>query len=632
MLTQLYITLSADPKERGTVAETSDGFSYHAMYTNKAFIAASVTLATSLVAAQDPSATSDYPSASIDSGPVIGTQTLVAGSAVTVNQYLGIPFAKPPIGDLRFSPAQEAKPWTQPYEATAQPPACMQVHGRDDSPTTELAHLLFNNPPPPSESEDCLYLNVYAPANAEGLPVLFWIYGGSSLSGAVSMPLYEGTHLAANQDIIVVAANYRVNVFGQPMSPALSVEESNPGQLDQHLALHWVQRNIEAFGGDPAKVTIMGESAGALSVSNMMLAFGDEPPFRAAIQMSRGADLPFLLDNGIDSWAALVGLLGCNATSATEELACMREVDAESMRDTVIDSGLSFSALPPDNVSVFDNSIAHYLSGNFSKIPLLTGYTADDGSYFALIANTTVDAIATDTVPELTALYGEAGLAVPEDASSDFDRLSALLTDMAFKCVAGFHANWTTLFQDAPVWEYEFNATVPTNSFPEWPQLGAWHAGEIQYVFGTYDRDTATAVDVTLSEMMQARFADFVKDPAGGGPGWEPWPAIAVLNADGDDAGVETTVVGDVNELNPQCVLFNDYFYLPQLLEQPLDEQQVAGLTQFLGGGNNGSSSSGGGDAAEADADASAAAPRLRGLTARLTVVGAMLLGWAVVV
>ncbi|ETN44581.1 uncharacterized protein HMPREF1541_10251 [Cyphellophora europaea CBS 101466] len=592
------------------------------MSTVKALIAASVTLAIPLAAAQEPSSTSGYPSASIDSGPVIGTQTIVAGSDITVNQYLGIPFAQPPIGELRFSPAQQVESWTDPYEATQQPPACMQVHGRDESNTTELAHLLFNNPPPPSESEDCLYLSVYAPADAEGLPVLFWIYGGSSLSGAVSMPLYDGTYLAANQDIIVVAANYRVNVFGQPTSPALSVEESNPGQLDQHLALSWVQRNIEAFGGDPAKVTIVGESAGALSVSNLMLAFGDEPPFRAAIQMSRGADLPLLLNTGVDSWAALVGLLGCNATSEADELACMREVDAETTRDTVIDSGLSFSALPPDNVTVFDNPAAQFLSGNFSKIPLMTGYTADDGSYFALIANTTIDALASSTFPELAALYGEGGPAV-QDTSNDFERVSALLTDLAFKCVAGFHSNWTTLFQDAPVWEYEFNGTVPTNSFTQWPQLGAWHAGEIQYVFGTYDRGNATEIDVALSEMMQKQFADFVKDPERG-PGWAPWPAIAVLNAETVDSEAETTVVDDVNELNPQCVLFNDYFYLPQLLEQ-VGEEQVAGVTELL----SGNSSSPGGAAEEA-VDTSAAR-RLQDSTVRLTVVVAMLLGLAVV-
>lgn len=608
---------------RGTVAGTSHDVSYSAMCTINALIAASMTLAIPLVAAQDPSATTGYPSASIDSGPVIGTQTLVAGSDVTVKQYLGIPFAQPPIGDLRFRPAQEVDSWTDPYEATEQPPACMQVHGRDDSPTTELAQLLFNNPPPPSESEDCLYLNVYAPADAEGLPVLFWIYGGSSVSGAVSMPLYDGTHLAANQDIIVVAANYRVNVFGQPTSPALSVEESNPGQLDQHLALDWVQRNIEAFGGDPVKVTIMGESAGALSVSNLMLAFGEEPPFRAAVEMSRGADLPFLLDNGVDSWAALVGLLDCNATSDAEELACMREVDAETMRDTVIDSGLSFSALPPDNITVFDNSAAHYLSGNFSKIPLMTGYTADDGSYFALMANTTIEAIAEGTFPELAALY-EGGVAV-EDTSDDFERVSALLTDMAFKCLAGFHANWTTLSQGAPVWEYEFSGIVPTNSFDQWPQLGAWHASEIQYVFGTYNRENATEIDVSLSEMMQKQFADFVKDPERG-PGWEPWPAIAVLNAETTDSEAEATVVDDVNELNPQCLLFNDYLYLPQLVEQ-LSEEQAAGVTEFL----SGKSSSPGGAEEEGSNDTSAA-QRLQGFTARLTVVAAMLLGLTVVV
>jgi carboxylesterase type B len=535
------------------------------MYTFSTLVAASLTVAIPAVVAQTSSTTVSNPSASIDAGPVVGTSTQVAGSDVTVNQFLGIPFAEPPIGDLRFAPAVEIESWTEPYQATQQPPGCLSKTTPSVDPISELTNLIFNDPPAPSESEDCLYLNVYAPANATDLPVLFWIYGGSSESGAISMPLYEGSNLAANQEIIVVTSNYRITVFGQPRSPALPVEESNPGQLDLHLALDWVQRNIDAFGGDPSKVTIMGESAGAVSVANLMLAFAEDPPFRAAVQMSRPADgLDVVLGNTVNSWPELVGLMGCNSTSEEEELDCMREADGETIRDTVIESGLAFN-----------DSTGRFIRGDFADIPLLTGYTADDASYFALLDESiTIGGLAEFTDPAVDELYGEDGL-LTQGLDSEIERVSLLLTDLAFRCQAGVTANLTSFFQDASVWEYEFNSTVPTNTLEDWPELGAYHAGEIQYLFGTYDQENATDIDVALSETMQQHFADFVKDPEAG-PGWEPWPAIAAFNAQTGDSEVEVNEVANVDVLYPQCPIYNDYVYVHAAYEQVTEEDLAA--------------------------------------------------------
>lgn len=164
-----------------------------------------------LSAAQRTTENESGPSVTIESGPLIGKETDYPGSQLkTVHQYLGIPFAKPPTGDLRFSPPQPIKPWNSAHRATSQPPACLQYFG-PPSPARVEGELLFNTPPADSESEDCLYLNVYTPASGGNKSVLFWIFGGSGIFGSAALPLYDGTSFAANQDIIVVAPNYRVN-------------------------------------------------------------------------------------------------------------------------------------------------------------------------------------------------------------------------------------------------------------------------------------------------------------------------------------------------------------------------------------------------------------------------------------
>ena len=164
-------------------------------------------------AAPTASVLSSAPTAWIDSGIVVGQTVSIAGSELTaVNQFLGIPFAQPPIDDLRFAPPQRPHPWASPKLATRLPPARLQDFGNASSGRAFQMNV-FNTPPPPNgESEDCLYLNIYAPTGGpENKPVFFWIYGGGLLFGANSLPLYDGTDFAANQDIIVVTINYRTN-------------------------------------------------------------------------------------------------------------------------------------------------------------------------------------------------------------------------------------------------------------------------------------------------------------------------------------------------------------------------------------------------------------------------------------
>ncbi len=171
------------------------------------------------------SSSGSTPTVTLNSGPVRGRVTRLPNSDTSVNQFLGIPFARPPVDKLRFAPPQEPGPWDDVYDATTQPMACMQYSSAQGE-AKEMSDALFDNPPPPGESEDCLYVNVYAPSGeTTGKAVMFWIFGGSNLGGAASLPLYDGTSIAANQDIVVVVVNYRVN--GNDISRPL--EESQKG-------------------------------------------------------------------------------------------------------------------------------------------------------------------------------------------------------------------------------------------------------------------------------------------------------------------------------------------------------------------------------------------------------------------
>lgn len=173
-------------------------------------LASTILTATSQATQDCESCNTFAPTVTIDSGSVIGRTTQLADSGAQVKQFLGIPYAQPPVEDLRFLPPEPVHPWEEAYNATSQPFACMQYFG-PPGPARDMGVALFNSPPPPGESEDCLYLNVYVPeGGADDKAVLFWIHGGSNRAGAASEPLYDGTSFAANHDIIVVAVNYRL--------------------------------------------------------------------------------------------------------------------------------------------------------------------------------------------------------------------------------------------------------------------------------------------------------------------------------------------------------------------------------------------------------------------------------------
>ncbi|KAM5470040.1 hypothetical protein MauCBS54593_003923 [Microsporum audouinii] len=499
------------------------------------------------------------PAVTIDSGVIIGRDDRLPGSRA-VQKFLGIPFARPPVGDLRFSPPELPLPWQTPRYTTGSPPACIQDFGNKTS-GSQFQRALFNTPPAPGESEDCLYLNVYRPSgDYEHKPILFWIYGGGYRFGASSYPFYDGSSLAANQDIIVVTANYRTNLFGFPRSPQLPLNQRNLGILDQRLALDWVKRNIHVFGGDPNKVTIAGQSAGAVSVGHLINTAPPGLPFRAAILQSGSSlfELPPGPPNGeFSSWTSLIQHLNCTDASDTAILHCVRAASVDTLREILLKTGLPFQTPNMDNVTVLESPAKAYAAGKASKVPILIGSTLDDGSTFSYGkgANVTAFIASLSFPPEIAAAITK--LYVPNSTataglSTGKQIISQIVTDSTFRCPAGFVANLTSTALKAPVWQYLFNDHAARH--PEYPELGVYHTSDIAYVFGTQVLRNPKEANMLW---LQKLWADFVKNPHAG-PGWKQYPSVGLLKG-GEDSTINTE---DVRKLDPVCKVWDKLYSL----------------------------------------------------------------------
>ncbi|KAF7306523.1 Carboxylic ester hydrolase [Mycena indigotica] len=423
-----------------------------------------------------------------------------------VMSFKGIRFGQPPTGDLRWT-APVAFTSTSPQNATTLPPSCVQQF---PFPVAALNIKLFNNPDdPPKESEDCLFLNVWAPSpQGQKLPVVIWIYGGALAFGTGSIPAYDGTSIAANQGIIVVSFNYRTNVFGFPSSPDLPLTGNNLGYLDQELAFQWVQSNIAAFGGDPSKVTIMGESAGGLSVSTAIVRHAPgTAPFRAGIMLS-GAQVSFSPTPSFNNFNAFASAVGCGRTPGATRLACLRKVSTATIRSyTNSQAGQATFSPVVDNVVGFSDPLQRIRTGKTANVPVVIGNLQDDGTLFTIGVtnlNTYLQASfgTTVTAAQVRKLYP--GL-------TDAQIIPASYRDYVFQCPANL---WGAALVGAGVsntYRYTYGAVFADNQ--PFANAGAWHSSEIREIFGTYNRTTSAANEVTLSQTMQTLIANFVKDP-----------------------------------------------------------------------------------------------------------------------
>ncbi|MCJ1360149.1 MAG: hypothetical protein MMC33_010152 [Icmadophila ericetorum] len=459
------------------------------------------------------------PTVTIASGVVIGTTTSLPLATVVVNKFLGIPFAASP--PVRFSPPTVPAPFNEPYMATTIKDACIQQFSYPAA-SRNFSMAVFNNPggPPPVESEDCLYLNVFAP---------------STPAPAGGLAAYDGSSFAAFQDVIVVTHNYRTNIFGFSNSPQIPIDQQNAGFYDQRMALEWVQQNIAEFGGSPAKVTIFGQSAGGYSVKQLFAVPPKPLTFRAVIMESQAASLT---GSGPANWETLVAALGC--TTATSQLACVRAAPATSIKSIIEHAALNF---PPavdgitQSASVADAITSH----TAAQVPIFMGTNANEGRVFAA-----EDGLDQPTPPITTAeflnltfpgepLIQDAILAAYPSSliQQPYLAISQIITDSTFTCPTSAFAN-TAAISGYDVWRYYFNASFPNTQL--FPDGGAYHSSEVPIVFGTYPAAGETNQEVGLSKFMQSTWAKFAKDPSGG-PGW---PALgAPLDVDLGDLGAD---------------------------------------------------------------------------------------------
>jgi para-nitrobenzyl esterase len=458
------------------------------------------------------------PQVKIDTGVVEG---MMQGTA---RAFLGIPYAAPPVGDLRWKAPADAAKWTAVRSATEFGPRCMQGRVFND--------MVFRDPGP---SEDCLTLNVWAPADAKKLPVMVWIFGGGFQAGGTSEPRQDGQNLA-KQGVVVVSMNYRLGVFGFFTHSGLAAESNrraagNYGLLDQAAALRWVQRNIAGFGGDPDNVTIFGESAGSFSVSALMASPLTKGLFYKAIGESGAAfysqGLPFktLKERENEDAKFAESALG------VKSLTGLRAVSAEKLLDASLkkEDGQTVFRFSPDVDGYFlpESIPAIFVKGRQNDVPLLAGWNHDEGK-FAVSGpeNPTVATLKATAEKEFGTLAPDFLKLYP--ANSDVEAQRSV-EDFAGD---GFIAFSTWKWMEAQkatgkqvVYRYRFDQSLPAADKPE--GLGAYHSAEIEYVFGTLDFKGYPwrAEDWKLSALMQTYWANFAHSGDPNGPGLAKWPA-----------------------------------------------------------------------------------------------------------
>src|SRR5271170_386752 len=459
--------------------------------------------------------------------------------------FKGIPYAAPPVGNLRWAPPAPAEPWSGIRSAHDFGYHCIQ--------SANYADMAFHDPGP---SEDCLTLNIWTPANATygKLPVMIWIYGGGLSGGGTSERRQDGQFLA-HRDVVVVSMNYRLGIFGFFVHPELTAESphhasGNYGLLDQNAAIQWVKANISNFGGDPTNITIFGESAGSSSVSAHMASPLSRDLFQKAIGESGGAlasshppDPSREQREKTDSSFAL-------ATYGTNKLTELRRISTEDIIRPIMASGpVPHFGMDIDGWFLPKQVSDIYSAGEQANVPLLAGWNADEGrgdiagslniftaSGFAAQANKDFPAHSDQFLKLYPSTTEEEALSSAADYAGD-------------KFIA--YATWRWLEGQvatgkSPVYRYLFTLGNPGDRYHT-PAVGAFHSDDIEYVFGTLD-SRAEALwrpeDRKLSNEIQSYWTNFARTGTPNGAGVPKWPIYGPTEW-------QTMYLGKISEAKP---------------------------------------------------------------------------------
>lgn len=448
-----------------------------------------------------------------DAGLVSGS-TNVTGD---VHIFKGIPFAAPPVGDLRWKAPQPVKPWDGVKQCTTF--SASPVQGKPDEFGVYTREFLIPYEP---ISEDCLYLNVWTGArlSAEKRPVLVYIYGGGFSSGGAAVPIYDG-EATAKKGVVFVVINYRVGIFGFFAHPELSKESGhnasgNYGLMDQLAALKWIKQNIAAFGGDPGNVTIAGQSAGSMSVNCLVASPLGKGLFQKAIAESGASFIagPFgstTLQQAEQDGEKVVKTIGVNSIAEMRNKLASELVNKSQSRP-IIDG------------YVLPKSIAQIFADNKENdVPLLTGWNEDD-AFVGKLKN------AEDYKKQVSVQYGvntDAFLSLypagtDEEAATSQIRISR---DQIFGTQNYTWANVQSAKGRSNVYVYRFTRRLPATA--DFVKYGAFHTGEVAYAYDNlkFLNRPWQPVDHELATVMSAYWTNFAKTGNPNGKGLPVWPA-----------------------------------------------------------------------------------------------------------
>lgn len=436
-----------------------------------------------------------------------------------IYSFKGVPYAAPPVGDLRWKEPQPLPHWDGVRAAKNFGPRAMQP------PIYSDMNFRSNG-----MSEDCLYLNVWTPNTKGKLPVLVYFYGGGFVAGDGSEPRYEGESMA-QKGIVAITVNYRLGVFGLLAHPELTKESphhasGNYGLLDQSAAITWVKQNIAAFGGDPQKITIAGESAGSVSVSAQMASPLSRNLIAGAIGESGsllGTLPPVALDKAEENGLEFAQAVGAHS------LADLRALPADSVLKAATRYGAFRFRMTVDGYFLPKDPLAIYQAGEEAHVPLLVGWNSQEGNYPSILGN---DQPTKENFEKaVQKLYGDKAAEVLKVYAVNSDaEVEQAGTDLASDRFIGFSTwRWSdeqTKTGKKPVYRYYYTHPRPGAK-------GAVHSAEIEYAMGNLSSNKVyawTTDDYTVSRTMQQYFANFIKTGNPNGAGLPKWPATNSSN------------------------------------------------------------------------------------------------------
>jgi para-nitrobenzyl esterase len=474
-----------------------------------------------------------------EQGKVVG-KTINDGK---VKAFLGLPYAAAPVGDLRWKAPQPPAKWKDTRNATQFGAHCAQLHVYDD--------MIFQDA---AGSEDCLFLNVYAPASASAnskLPVMFWIHGGGYSGGASSEPRHNGDFLPL-KGVVLVTINYRLGVFGFLATADLAKEANgatgNYGLQDQVAALRWVKENIKNFGGDPGNVTIFGESAGSFAVSTLMAAPSARGLFQKAIGESGAAfgdtlpaDALNLREKADGAWVDSLGV---------KSLAELRALPADKILAATKSKGMTGFWPVIDGKFLTEPVPETFAAGKQAHVPLLAGWNKDEGSFFAIRPVTAeqfkgmIGGLYKERADEFLKLY---------PADTDAEALRSAIDYGSDNFIAFGTWKWIEAHKktgESPIYRYHFELAASPSKFH--PGSFAFHSDDIEYVFGTLDTRPGATVrpeDRKLSEQMMSYWTNFARTGDPNGPGLPNWPRY---DKDGLLIHLDSTITTSPDTLRPR--------------------------------------------------------------------------------